>query len=37
MTLRSKAFDINNKFVVSLDGPAASGKGTIGRLLAAKL
>lgn len=37
MALKSKAFNINNNFVVSLDGPAAAGKSTIGRLLADKL
>ncbi len=37
MTLKSQAFDISNNFVVALDGPAASGKGTIGRMLAQKL
>ncbi|XVN43617.1 MAG: (d)CMP kinase [Candidatus Rickettsia vulgarisii] len=36
LTLKSKAFDINNNFVVTLDGPAASGKGTIGKRLAEK-
>ncbi len=36
MLLKSKAFDVNNKFVVSLDGPAAAGKGTIAHILAAK-
>lgn len=33
MTLKSKAFDIHSNFVVALDGPAASGKGTIGKML----
>lgn len=33
MTLKSKAFDVNSNFVVALDGPAASGKGTVGKLL----
>ncbi|WP_341756621.1 MULTISPECIES: (d)CMP kinase [unclassified Candidatus Tisiphia] len=37
MTLKSRAFDISNNFVVALDGPAASGKSTIGRMLAQKL
>ncbi len=37
MTLKSQAFDINNNFVVALDGPAASGKSTIGRMLSQKL
>ncbi|KAJ6645012.1 Cytidylate kinase [Pseudolycoriella hygida] len=36
-TLRAKAFDADRKLVISLDGPAASGKGTISKLLAAKL
>lgn len=37
MTLKSKAFNVNSNFVVALDGPAASGKGTVGRLLSNKL
>ncbi|MCC8399049.1 MULTISPECIES: (d)CMP kinase [Rickettsieae] len=37
MTLKSQALDICNNFVVALDGPAASGKSTIGRMLAQKL
>lgn len=37
MTLKSQAFDIRNNFVVALDGPAASGKATIGQMLAQKL
>jgi cytidylate kinase len=36
MTLKSKAFDFNNNFIVTIDGPAGSGKGTIGKLLAQK-
>ncbi|MCC8417442.1 MAG: (d)CMP kinase [Rickettsia endosymbiont of Bryobia graminum] len=36
LTLKSKAFDINNNFTITLDGPAASGKGTIGKRLAEK-
>lgn len=36
LTLKSKAFDINNNFIITLDGPAASGKGVIGRRLAEK-
>lgn len=36
MRLKSKAFDVNNNFVVSLDGPAAAGKGTIARIIAEK-
>ncbi|MCC8369521.1 MAG: (d)CMP kinase [Rickettsia endosymbiont of Oxypoda opaca] len=36
MTLKSKAFDITQNFVIALDGPAASGKGTIGQMLASK-
>lgn len=37
MTLKSKAFNSNDRFVVALDGPAASGKGIIGKLCAQKL
>jgi cytidylate kinase len=37
MTLKSKAFDVKSNFVVALDGPAASGKGTVGRLLSNRL
>lgn len=37
MTLKSQAFNISNNFVVALDGPAASGKSTIGQMLAQKL
>lgn len=36
MNLKSKAFDFSQEFVVALDGPAASGKGTIGLMLAEK-
>ncbi|WP_341794178.1 MULTISPECIES: (d)CMP kinase [unclassified Rickettsia] len=36
MTLESKASDITQNFVIALDGPAASGKGTIGQMLARK-
>ncbi|MFY9590039.1 (d)CMP kinase [Rickettsia endosymbiont of Halotydeus destructor] len=36
MTLKSKAFDVTQNFVIALDGPAASGKGTIGQMLAEK-
>jgi cytidylate kinase len=36
MSLKSKAFDISQNFVIALDGPAASGKGTIGQMLAEK-
>ncbi|KJV76690.1 (d)CMP kinase [Rickettsia hoogstraalii] len=32
--LKTKAFDISKNFTISLDGPAASGKGTIGLILA---
>ncbi|QCS24404.1 (d)CMP kinase [Rickettsia parkeri] len=32
--LKTKAFDISQNFTISLDGPAASGKGTIGLILA---
>ena len=35
--LKTKAFDISQNFTISLDGPAASGKGTIGLILAKKL
>ncbi|HJD58844.1 MAG TPA: (d)CMP kinase [Rickettsia endosymbiont of Ceroptres masudai] len=35
--LKTKAFDISQNFTISLDGPAASGKGTIGLMLAKKL
>ena len=34
--LKTKAFDISQNFTISLDGPAASGKGTIGLILAQK-
>lgn len=34
--LKSKALDISSNFVVALDGPAGSGKGTIGLMLAEK-
>ncbi|GAA5252460.1 (d)CMP kinase [Candidatus Rickettsia kedanie] len=34
--LTTKAFDISKNFTISLDGPAASGKGTIGLILAKK-
>ncbi len=37
MTLKSKAFDFHSKFVIALDGPAASGKGTVGKLLSNRL
>ena len=37
MTLKSKAFNVKSNFVVALDGPAASGKGTVGRLLSNRL
>jgi len=36
MNLKTKAFDFSQNFVVALDGPAASGKGTIGLMLAEK-
>ncbi|WP_064429142.1 (d)CMP kinase [Rickettsia sp. Tenjiku01] len=32
--LKTKAFDISQNFTIALDGPAASGKGTIGLILA---
>lgn len=34
--LKSKALDFSKNFVIALDGPAASGKGTIGLMLAEK-
>ncbi|MGX6960418.1 MAG: (d)CMP kinase [Rickettsia endosymbiont of Pentastiridius leporinus] len=34
--LKSKALDSSNNFVIALDGPAGSGKGTIGLMLAEK-
>lgn len=34
--LKTKAFDFSQNFTISLDGPAASGKGTIGLILAKK-
>ncbi|MFV0251410.1 MAG: (d)CMP kinase [Rickettsia aeschlimannii] len=34
--LKTKAFDISQNFTISLDGPAASGKGTIGLILTKK-
>ncbi|ADE30050.1 (d)CMP kinase [Rickettsia prowazekii] len=34
--LKTKAFDIAQNFTISLDGPAASGKGTVGLILAKK-
>lgn len=34
--LKSKALDFSKNFVIALDGPAASGKGTIGLMLAKK-
>ncbi|WP_392506561.1 (d)CMP kinase [Rickettsia sp. 2024-CO-Wats] len=34
--LKTKAFNISQNFTISLDGPAASGKGTIGLILAKK-
>lgn len=34
--LKSKALDFTQNFVIALDGPAASGKGTIGLMLAEK-
>ncbi|WP_395477629.1 (d)CMP kinase [Rickettsia endosymbiont of Pantilius tunicatus] len=36
MNLKSKAFDFTQNFIIALDGPAASGKGTIGLMLAEK-
>ncbi|XVN41747.1 MAG: (d)CMP kinase [Rickettsia endosymbiont of Argas persicus] len=34
--LKTKALDFSQNFVIALDGPAASGKGTIGLMLAEK-
>ncbi|WP_218459782.1 (d)CMP kinase [Rickettsia sp. TH2014] len=34
--LKTKTFDFSQNFTISLDGPAASGKGTIGLILAKK-
>jgi cytidylate kinase len=34
LNLKERAFDFKNRFVVALDGPSASGKGTIGQMLA---
>lgn len=36
LDLKTKAFDFSQNFTISLDGPAASGKGTIGLILAEK-
>lgn len=36
MNLKNKAFDFSQNFIVALDGPAASGKGTVGIMLAEK-
>lgn len=36
MNLKSKALDFTQNFIIALDGPAASGKGTIGLMLAEK-
>ncbi len=36
MNLQSTAFDFTQNFIIALDGPAASGKGTIGLMLAEK-
>jgi cytidylate kinase len=36
VNLKTKAFDVSQNFTISLDGPAASGKGTIGLILAEK-
>ena len=33
-SLKEKAYDKNNRFVIALDGPSASGKGLIGQMLA---
>jgi cytidylate kinase len=37
ITLKDKAYDFNNRFIIALDGPSASGKGTIAKLLSQKL
>ena len=34
--LKEKAYNENNSFVIALDGPSASGKGAIGRMLASE-
>ncbi|WP_347938774.1 (d)CMP kinase [Rickettsia oklahomensis] len=36
INLKTKAFDFSKNFTIALDGPAASGKGTIGLMLAKK-
>lgn len=36
MNLKFKALDFTQNFIIALDGPAASGKGTIGLMLAEK-
>lgn len=35
--LKEKAYNTNTRFVVALDGPSASGKGSIGKILASEL
>lgn len=35
ISLKEKAYDKNSRFVIALDGPSASGKGAIGKMLAA--
>lgn len=37
INLKDKAFNFDNRFIVAIDGPSASGKGTISRLLAERL
>ena len=34
--LKEKAYNQHNRFVIALDGPSASGKGSIGRMLASE-
>jgi cytidylate kinase len=34
MSLKEKAYDFKNRFVIALDGPSGSGKGLIGSMLA---
>lgn len=37
ISLKEKAFNFSNRFVVAMDGPSASGKGRIGQMLAKRL
>jgi cytidylate kinase len=34
ISLKTRAFDLQHRFVIALDGPSASGKGLIGKMLA---